>query len=260
MKDSLFPTSVTDNLATHFIGQRVIYYPQLTSTMDVARQEAQRGATEGTVVIADEQTAGRGRLKRVWLSPKGSIALSIILYPDVLHLPYLIMLASLAAVHTIEKVADLKPQVKWPNDVLINGKKVCGILIESNVQKNKAAYAIIGIGINVNLRPSDFPEISPIATSLADELGAEVSRLDLVRQLLVEIEKLYTTLPDGELIYQEWRDKLMTLGRRVQVKSGKATLEGIAESVARDGSLLLRHSNGNLTKILAGDVSLRDGE
>lgn len=259
-KNSLSPALITDNLGTRFIGQEVIYYPQLTSTMDVARKEAQQGAAEGTVIIADEQTAGKGRVKRVWLSPRGSIALSIILYPDVLYLPRLIMLASLAVVHSIQAVTGLKSQIKWPNDVLINGKKVCGILIESDVQRNTVAYAIIGIGINVNFRLSDFPEILPTATSLADELGKDVPRVDLIRCLLVETERLYLALPAGEAIYQEWRDRLVTLGRSVQVKSGKTTLEGIAESVARDGSLLLRHSNGSSTKIVTGDVSLRDYE
>ena len=257
-EDSLSPPLITDNLATRFIGQKVIYYPRLTSTMDVARQEARQGAAEGTVVIAGEQTAGKGRVKRVWLSPKGSLALSIILYPAITYLPYLIMLASLAVVRSIEAVTGLKAQVKWPNDVLINGKKVCGILIESEVRRNTVAYAIIGIGINVNFQLSDFPKILPIATSLADELRKEVSRVDMLRHLLVEIEKLYLTLPDGEAIYQAWRDRLVTLGRKVQVKSGKAILEGIAESVARDGSLLLRHANGSSTKIVAGDVTLCD--
>ncbi|TET66643.1 MAG: biotin--[acetyl-CoA-carboxylase] ligase, partial [Dehalococcoidia bacterium] len=170
----------------------------------------------------------------------------------------LIMLASLAVVRSIEAVTGLKAQVKWPNDVLINGKKVCGILIESDLRGNDVTYAVIGIGINVNFRLSHFPEILPIATSLADELGKEVSRLDLIRCLLVETERLYSTLPDGESIYQAWRDRLVTLGRQVRVKSGKTVLEGIAESVTRDGSLLLRHANGSSTQIVAGDVTLRD--
>ena len=257
VEDNLSPTSITSNLGTHFIGQRVIYYPILTSTMEVTKQEAQLGAVEGTVVIADEQTAGRGRIKRVWLSPKGSIALSIILYPSVVNLPSLIMLASLAVVHSIEAVTGLRSQIKWPNDVLINGRKVCGILIESSVQANIVDYAVIGIGVNVNLRLSDFPEIPSTATSLSEELGRDVSRLKVIQQLLVEVERLYLALQAGGSIYEEWRDSLVTLGRRVRVKSGKTVYEGVAESVARDGSLLLRHSNGKLSKIVAGDATLR---
>jgi len=226
--------------------------------MDVARQEAQKGAVEGTVIIADEQIAGKGRIKRIWLSPPGNVALSIILYPDVLYLPYLIMLASLAVVHSIEAVTSLKSQIKWPNDVLISGKKVCGILTESDVRGETVAYVIIGIGINISMRPADFPEILPATTSLVHELGRDVSRVDMIRCLLSEVERLYLTLPVGDTVYEEWRDRLITLGKRVKVKSGKTMLEGIAESVARDGSLLLRHSDGSSTKIVAGDVTLRD--
>jgi BirA family biotin operon repressor/biotin-[acetyl-CoA-carboxylase] ligase len=256
--NSLSSASITNNLETRFIGQRVIYYPSLTSTMDVAKREAQQGAAEGTIIIADEQTAGKGRMKRLWLSPRGTIALSVILYPDVAYLPSLVMLASLATVHSIEAVTSLEAQVKWPNDVLIRGKKVCGILVESELRRDIVNYAIVGIGVNVNLRLADFPEILPIATSLSDELGREVSRLELIRRLLVEIERLYLALPAGGSIYEEWRDKLVTLGRRVSVNWGITSYEGIAESVASDGSLLLRHSDGSLTKIMAGDITLRD--
>ena len=258
VENNLSPASITSNLGTHFIGQKVIYYPSLTSTMAAAKQEAQLGAVEGTVVIADEQTAGRGRIKRVWLSPKGSIALSIILYPSVVNLPSLIMLASLAVVHSIEAVTGLRSRIKWPNDVLANDRKVCGILIESSVRGNIVDYAIIGIGVNVNLRLSDFPEIPATATSLSDELGRDVPRLRIIRRLLVEMERLYLALQAGGSIYEEWRDSLVTLGRKVKVKSGKTVYEGVAESVARDGSLLLRHSDGNLSKIVAGDATLRD--
>ncbi len=258
VEKDLSPASITGNLGTHFIGQRVIYYPSLTSTMEMAKQEAQLGAVEGTVVVADEQTAGRGRIKRAWLSPKGSIALSIILYPSVVNLPSLIMLASLAVAHSIEAVTGLRSQIKWPNDVLVNDRKVCGILIESSVRGNIADYAIIGIGVNVNLRLSDFPEIPSTATSLSAELGRDAPRLRIIRRLLVEVERLYLALQAGGSIYEEWRDTLVTLGRRVRVKSGKTVYEGVAESVARDGSLLLRHSNGSLSKIVAGDATLRD--
>ena len=256
--DSLSSASIAKDLETRFVGQRVICYPRLTSTMEVARREAQQEAAEGTVIIADEQTAGRGRLERVWLSPRGNIALSIILYPSLSCLPSLIMLASLAVVHSIGAVTGLKSGVKWPNDVLINDRKVCGILIESDVQGNTVNYSIIGIGVNVNLRLADFPEILPIATSLSNELGREVLRLSVIRCLLVEVERLYLALSAGGSIYEEWRDSLVTLGKSVRVKTGETIYEGVAESVARDGSLLLRGLDGSLTRIVAGDVTLRD--
>jgi BirA family biotin operon repressor/biotin-[acetyl-CoA-carboxylase] ligase len=259
LENGLSPASITDNLGTSFIGQRVIYYPRLASTMDAARQEAQQGAAEGTIVIAGEQTRGRGRIKRTWLSPEGNIALSIILYPDTSYLPCLIMIASLAVVHSIEAVTGLKPQIKWPNDVLINGKKVCGILIENELRGSRVAYAIVGIGINVSLRLSDGAEIFTTATSLNGEVGRNVSRVDVIRHLLVETERLYLTLPDGESVYEAWRDRLVTLGKRVQVETGSGVLEGIAESVDRSGVLLLHHDDGTSTSIVAGDVALRDG-
>jgi len=256
--DNLSLASIADNLSTRFIGQRVIYYPRLASTMDVARREAQQGAAEGTVIIAGEQTEGRGRVKRTWLSPEGNIALSIILYPDVSYLPYLVMLASLAVVHSVEAVTGLKPQVKWPNDILISGKKVCGILTESEVKGNRVDYAIIGIAINISLRAADFAEIFTMATSLNEESGRKVSRVDVVRHLLVEIERLYLTLPDGESIYEAWRDRLVTLGKRIYVESGSNVIEGMAESVDRSGALMLRRVDGSSTRIVAGDVTLRD--
>lgn len=256
-EDNLSAGAITEGLKTRFIGQKVLYYPSLTSTMEVARQVVGQGAEEGTVVIAEEQTAGKGRLKRTWLAPRGNIALSVILHPALANLPSLIMLASLAVVHSIESVTGLKAQIKWPNDVLINGKKVCGILIENEIQ-GKTVAAIIGIGIDVNLRLADYPEIQSIATSLSDELGTEVSRLELIRSLLAEMENLYLALSAGGSLYEEWRDSLITLGKKVRVTGVDAVYEGTAESVDRDGSLLIRGTDGKLTRIVAGDVTLRE--
>ena len=257
LEENLSPADISRNLKTDFIGKKVIAYPSLSSTNDIAKREAKKGAREGTVILAEEQTAGRGRLKRAWLSPKGSIALSIILHPTPTQLPYLIMVASLAVARCIEKVGGLETQIKWPNDVLIKGKKVCGILIESDVRGSAVDYAVIGIGINVNLKPADFPEIAATATSLAQELGREISRREMIRCLLVEAEKLYLALPEGDSVFREWRDRLVTLGKEVELISGKTSYQGVAESVASDGSLLLRQPDGNLIKIVAGDVSLR---
>lgn len=256
--DELSLGSITSNLGTSFVGQRVLYYSRLGSTMDATRQEARHGAAEGTVVIADEQTSGKGRMKRTWLTPAGNIALSVILYPRLASLSYLVMLASLAVARSIEAVTGLKTQIKWPNDVLINGKKVCGILVESDVRGGQVHYAIVGIGLNVNLKPGDFPGIQPTATSLSNESGRRISRLALVRHLLIELERLYLTLPEGKSIYEQWRDRLITIGQPVRVTSGEGIMEGTAEAVDPDGSLLLRHPDGHLTRIVAGDVTLRE--
>jgi len=252
--------TITGGLETRFIGQRTLYFPSLTTTMDVARQEALEGAPEGTVVIADEQTAARGRLQRVWLTPRGNIALSVVLYPQRTHLYKLIMVASLAVSGCIETVTGFRPDIKWPNDVLIRGKKVCGILIESDVRADRVNYAIIGIGINVNLDVAAFPEIHATATNLFHELGKEVSRLSLVRELLKEIESYYLESASGDTIYEQWRKRLITLGKEVRTTSatGETVLEGIAESVDRDGSLWLRLKDGSLTRFIAGDVTLNE--
>lgn len=257
IEESLSAAAITDGLATRFIGHEVSCYPSLPSTNDVAKTRSQEGAKEGMVIVAEEQTAGRGRIKRRWLSPRGGIALSIILYPPLDYLSSLIMVASLAVAGSIERVTGLKAQIKWPNDVLVNGKKVCGILVESDVRGNKVDYAVIGIGINVNLKLSEFPQIAPMATSLSQELGRDVSRREIVRSLLTEAERLYMALSEGDSVFKQWRERLVTLGQEVQVSSAEATYKGIAESVARDGSLLLRQPDGNLLKIVAGDVTLR---
>ena len=256
MEEKITEASIARDLNTSFIGQRIIYHSKIPSTMKVARREALEGALEGTAIIADEQTVGKGRIGRFWSSPKGCIALSIILYPKPAYLPSLIMVASLAVMHTIKCVTGLRSQIKWPNDVLINGKKVCGILVESGIQGSESNYAIVGIGINVNLEATCLDEVSLTATSLSDELGSQVSRLEIARELLREMECLYLSAQDGEAVYQEWRQNLETLGRWVNVKSGNDLYEGFAESVEKDGSLMLRLKDGSLKRIVAGDITL----
>ncbi|MBI4285622.1 MAG: biotin--[acetyl-CoA-carboxylase] ligase [Chloroflexi bacterium] len=245
-------------LGTRVIGRRVVFFPVLISTMIAAREEAERGAPEGTVIIAGEQTAAKGRLQRTWFSPRGALAFSVILRPKTEELPYLIMLSALSVVHSIEQVTHLKPQIKWPNDVLIDGKKVCGILIENSFRGSAVDYAIIGIGVNVNIRMANLPEVPALATSLSDEIGREVSLPELLRQQLRHMDSLYLSLGSGQPVYEEWRRRLVTLGQRVRVRAGGTVEEGIAESVAPDGSLLLRRPDGTMSKIMAGDVTLRE--
>ena len=168
------------------------------------------------------------------------------------------MITSLATVHSIEAVTGLKTQIKWPNDILIGGKKVGGILIENEVKGNRVAFTIIGIGINVNLRVSEFTEISTTATSLNRESEKVVRRTKIIRSLLTEFERLYLSLPAGEPIYKAWRDRLATPGKKVKVKTGSQTLEGMAESVDTSGALMLRQADGRLTRVIAGDVTLRE--
>ncbi|MFA5308607.1 MAG: biotin--[acetyl-CoA-carboxylase] ligase [Dehalococcoidales bacterium] len=251
----LSATAITAGLKTRVIGQRLVYFPSLASTMDTARDEVRRGATEGTVVMAGEQMGGRGRLKRNWVSPSGNIALSIILYPDVKAIPYLIMIASLAAARSIEGATGLKTGIKWPNDVLIEGRKVSGILIENEVKGNKAA-SVTGIGINIDLNAADYPEIADTAASLKSSGKADF-RVEIIRALLTEFERLYLTLPDGKPIFEAWRGRLATLGEKVRATGGGETIEGVAEDADESGALWIRGAEGRLTKVVAGEVTLR---
>ena len=229
MAEHITSLFIKNNLNTRIIGQKVLYFPTLPSTMDTAREQARRGAVEGSVIIAGEQTAGRGRLQRSWFSPKGNIALSIILRPGIASLPYLIMIASLAAARSIEAVTGQKTQVKWPNDILIEGKKVCGILIENEFKGNKCEFAIIGVGINTDLKVAVYKEIADTALSLNSVPGVNL-RLKLIQELLTEFEVLYLTLPNGQPIYQEWRSRLVTLGKKVKATWGGQVIEGDVEA------------------------------
>jgi len=256
LDDQDIKTYIKSRLNTKFVGRQLYYYHRVATTMEAAKELAKKGAAEGTVIIADTQTAGRGRLGRAWLSPEGSLSMSLILKPSLDNLPQLVMIASLAVVRTIKKVAGLETQIKWPNDVLIKGKKVCGILIENEVKGDRVNFAIIGIGINVNFDPLALPEISDIATSLSHELGAEVSKVELTIALLSELEQLYLEAQAGAPIYKEWQENMEMLGMWIQVRTGEAVEQGKVETVTQNGNLTLRRADGSLTEIVAGDVTV----
>jgi BirA family biotin operon repressor/biotin-[acetyl-CoA-carboxylase] ligase len=224
--------------------------------MEAAKREALWGAEAGTIVTTDVQTAGRGRLQRAWVSPKGGLAMSIILRPNLDNLPYMVMLASLAVTYAINTLTGLKPMIKWPNDVLIGEKKVSGILIENDIRNHTLRHTVIGIGINVNMYMRNYPQISSIATSLSDQVKKEVPKLYVARQLLMEMDRLYQSLTQGELILEQWKKHLITIGQKIQVNTGTVIYKGVAESVAQDGSLMLRQDGGGLIKIINGDVGV----
>lgn len=244
-------------LSARFLGQRLIYERTVASTMDVARQEAEAGCPEGTVVLADEQTKGRGRLGRTWVSPPGdNLYLTVVLRPSQARLRGLSIVSALAVVEAIEEVTGLRAAVKWPNDVQLSGKKVAGILIESEVAGDEVRFALVGVGINVNLDVSQIDEIRDIATSLAAEIGRHVSREELAAAFLRRLEDIYLAPPETEDAYRLWKAGLETLGRRVRVRFGESVEEGMAEDAAADGSLILRRDDGSTVRIEAGDVTL----
>lgn len=257
MDSGISREDVLDRISTRIIGREVLYLPSVTSTMDVARKAATGGAVEGTVVVADRQTKGRARLGRAWINPPGVLAMSLIVHPEMSKLLRLTMMASLATSRCIERVAGLETSIKWPNDVLIRGKKVSGILTQSALRRQSVRWAIIGIGINVNFDPSAYPEIADTATSLSNELGTTVSQLDVLVCLIEELDELYVGLQKGEALHDDWRNRLETIGKIVRVTSGKRVIDGCAESVDGDGALMVRQLDGSLVQITAGDVTLR---
>jgi BirA family transcriptional regulator, biotin operon repressor / biotin---[acetyl-CoA-carboxylase] ligase len=254
VKNNLNSEQIIPHLTTKFIGQNIFYYDCVTSTNEIAKQIALNKCVEGSVVISQEQTEGKGRLNRIWKTPKGTLALSIILYPKIDHLPLLIMIASLAVVRSIKILTGLTAEIKWPNDVLIKGKKVCGILIENKLKGDKVEYSIIGIGLNVNLKSSTISDFAYPTTSLSDEINDEISLLQVIRHLLSEFELLYQS---KDTVFGEWHRNLVTLGKSIRVTSGNSVYEGVAESVDISGNLILKQIDGSTIKIVAGDVTLR---
>jgi BirA family biotin operon repressor/biotin-[acetyl-CoA-carboxylase] ligase len=166
------------------------------------------------------------------------------------------MIASLAVVRGIETVVGLKAQIKWPNDVLIKDKKVCGILIESEIKSENISFTIIGMGINTSLNPGEFPEIMSLSTSLKHELGSRVSAVDLCCSVLNELEKLYLSAKAGTPVYVEWMEHMETIGKLVQIKVGDSLEQGIAETVTEEGTLILRRADGSHSNIAVGDVTI----
>jgi BirA family transcriptional regulator, biotin operon repressor / biotin---[acetyl-CoA-carboxylase] ligase len=244
-------------LQTSFTGRRFIYLTSTSSTMDVARAEAESGAEEGTVVLAEEQTAGRGRFGRQWLSPAGkNIYLTLLLRPTVDQLRRLSIITPLAVALAIEETTGLTPQIKWPNDVLLVGRKVAGILIETEFSGSEPRYALLGPGINVNFDIDPTSEIASIATSIKRELDAEASRESLLAAFLNHIEALYTAT-DPRAVHEAWKSRLETLGRDVTLTFRGESFPGHAEDVDDAGNLILRLPDGSHRTFEAGEVSLR---
>ncbi len=243
-------------LARRVIGCRICHYDEIGSTMDEARKLAMEGAPEGTVVIAEEQTAGRGRFKRAWVSPRGeNLSFSVILTPSARKLPYMNMAATLAVARTVADCTDLQPTIKWPNDVRVSGLKISGILIETALESEDVVCAIVGIGLNVNFDPSLYAEIADISTSLFRETGRRRNRTPVLRALLEHFDDAYAAVRAGKSLTADWSAMLDTLGYKVTLRSQRETIEGIAESVDEQGNLLVRLADGRLHTASAGEVT-----
>lgn len=246
--------ALREGLASARLGHPLIYLPEVGSTNTYASELAREDTAEGTLVMTDHQIAGRGRVGRVWKAMPGQqLALSLILRPT-FPPHFLVMASALAVAEAIETLTDARPEIKWPNDVLLAGRKVCGILIETS-----DGVAILGMGVNVGGSLDDDPELASRATTLAEATGRAVSREALAVEIIRRLDARYTMLlEDGDTelrrLRADWRERLVTLGRHTTIHQRETTLAGLAEDVDDDGALLLRTDDGRLTTVLWGDV------
>jgi len=264
LPDRLYPQEIQSGLNTKYIGQNEIhYYMETDSTNDIARVFGENGYPGGTVVIAEAQRKGRGRLARPWWAPpfKG-IWLSVLWRPklppdEVFLLSFATAVAAARAVKEIYPALEIN--IKWPNDILLGGKKAAGILLEVKAELDKVHYIVAGIGLNVNQKEDDFPlELRPLATSLAAELGEEVSRLKITQKILSSLEEEYFLLEGGEKerLWQKWRDFDLTVGQNAEVISGTKTFKGKVTGISKEGRLVLKTAEGEIKEFSAGDVTL----
>lgn len=258
-KDEFFPKKVKKNLKTKVLGKKFYYFEEVDSTNHIAKELAKEGVTEGTVVISETQKTGRGRLDRKWISPSGGLWFSIILRPKVsLKKAPLVTLLTGVAVAKVIRQMGLDAKIKWPNDVLINKKKVCGILTEIGTGLNAIEYIIVGIGINVNIDCALFPvEFKEKTTSLKEELNTNISRVDLMKSFLMELEHFYDLFNNQKFdrLLSEWKSLSETLFKNVRISTPTEEIEGKAIDINSDGSLILELSDGSIKTILAGDCT-----
>lgn len=260
--DKLLPQELAVNLRTEWLGHNIIYQESVQSTNDVAKLEAQNGAIHGTVVVAEEQLKGRGRIQRGWYSPKGEgLWLSVILRPDWLpqEAAKCTLMAAVVLHRVFAKLYALNVGIKWPNDIFIDNKKLVGILTEMNAQMDGINYIVIGTGINVNLNREKIPaELQDVAIGLSTVLGKKIDRVELFAEVCKQYEKIYAEVTETGFgnILDEWRKYSITLNREVLVKGIKESYVGKAVDIDADGALLVE-SEGQLKTVLAGDVSIR---
>ena len=258
----LLPEEIGLGLNTQVMGKHIVHYDEVSSTQDMAAELARGGAAEGTLVIAETPTKGRGRKGRSWVSPpEGGIYLSLILRPSLLpsRILQIPLIAGVALTKAIKETVPLEPLIKWPNDIVIANKKVGGILTEMSSEIDGVNYVVLGIGINVNIPASLLAEqTAGIATSLAAEYGEYISRARLVRCFLSEFEAIYTEfLASGfSPVRGEWKAANNTIGSWVKVTDGGEEIEGKALDIDDDGFLLVRKESGHVSRIISGDVSL----
>ncbi len=243
-------------------GHFVKYYDEVDSTNTTAKRYAEDGATEGTLIVSDVQRSGKGRRGKVWKSPKDAgIWMSLILKPHMAtyKASMITLIAGMAVSKAIEEVTGLKNEIKWPNDIVANGKKICGILTEMNAEIDQINYIIVGIGINVNTK--EFPEeLQDRATSIEIETGKEQNRLLILDRVLDEFEKYYDIFmktKDMSILMKEYNDRLINIDRKVRIFQDEESYEAISKGIDENGELMVECEDGTKKKVVSGDVSVR---
>jgi BirA family biotin operon repressor/biotin-[acetyl-CoA-carboxylase] ligase len=260
--DKITQTDIKLGLETKQFGRNVIFYEEVESTQNIANELVLKGAEEGTIVLAERQVKGRGRLQRNWVTGEGkAIAMSIILKPKIPPkvAPQLTLLAAVAVASAISKVTNLKPSIKWPNDILINNKKVCGILTEMHGDSDLISSVIVGIGINVNQEKDEFPnDIISRATSIRIEEGKKILRSKIVQAILMEMEKLYAIFLEKGFVPIKllWESYAISLGREITATTYSETIVGKALGITDEGQLLLEDEEGKIHTIYSADISI----
>jgi len=262
--EKLLPWEITDNLKTKTIGRKVYYFDIIDSTQNFAMEIATKKNENGSIVIAQKQTSGRGRMNRKWVTGKGGVSLSIILHPkfDVSISTLFPIAASVALVNAIQNTLKINPNVKWPNDIVIKGKKVAGMIVDSTIESNLIENMILGVGINFKVdtknlesKLKDTENFYGVSSLL--KTTNNITALELVQNFLFELEKVITLLNNGKTsqIIQRWEKSSTTIGKRVSIKTNDGIVTGIAKKINSDGSLNII-KNGKIQKVLAGDVSI----
>ena len=245
------------------VGRDIRVFQETTSTNDVVDKLGRDGVKEGVVVFAESQTKGRGRLGRTWVSARGKgLWFSVLLRPPLAPqaATQITVASATAMARALRQVSGLRVEIKWPNDVLVKERKICGILTEMTAELDKINFIVLGIGVNVNLAPADFPpDLRKIATSLLVETGRPMRRSDLATAILRELDSDYARVRSGrfETVADEWEANCTTIGRDVEIACGNRIVHGRAESLDSEGALLVRTQHGHLERIIGGDVTLR---
>lgn len=258
----LRPSGLRKRLRPSLFAQNIIYRKTINSTNTLAKELAAHGAPEGTLVLAEEQSEGRGRINRVWLSPPyENLYFSIVLRPriQVNEVFVLTMVLALAASDAVKKEIGIRPMIKWPNDLYVEKKKLGGILTEFSVWKKSAEYVILGLGLNVNWNPEEGESLNYPATSIFAETGMRASRSDLLIRILKFYEDYYSEVLAGQIddIYKRWNELSMIKGSEVTIYSGRETVRGNVLKIDKNGALVIINEDGREEKIHSGDVSLR---